>query len=413
MTPRVLRLLTDRFGRGREGIIYPVCCGRRGHPPLLSMRYADPLQQAGCSDSLRTFLSAFPKDETEIDVRDLTVIMDMDTPEEYGLLERFAVILDEKGLRSTGREPSLTVDEALFILAAAGTPANVVEHCRAVAAVGERLAASLEPRLPALDVALVRAGCLLHDLARLQHDHARVAQELFTNFGLPRLAAVIGQHMVIESRFPGAPGVTEEELVYLADKLVAEDEFVGLDERQARALRKARSGVDAAGSVRARIGDARTIAGKVAATLGEPLEAVLGEPLEAVFAETPRDTPHASGGGAPGGAPPGLKIFLVRHAEPVGPVAKRFLGQADPALSARGEEQAQCLGDGLTAMTGGACFDAVYSSDLRRAVRTAEIAVERLRDRGPARTMAPGDRRGSVGRNDLGGGPEGVSGRTP
>jgi putative nucleotidyltransferase with HDIG domain len=374
VTPRVLRMLADHFGRCHQGIIYPVCCGRRGHPPLLSMRYSASLLQADNRDNLQTFLSAFPNDEADLDVRDLTVVMDMDTPEEHRLLERFAGILDGTGTGPTGGEPSLTADEALFILAVTGTPPNVVEHCRAVAAVGETLAKALETRLPALDVALVRAGCLLHDLARLQHDHARLAQELLANFGLPRLGAVVGQHMVIAPHFPRTPGVTEAELVYLADKLVADDEAVGLDQREARALRKVRAGSDAAGRIRARMDDARTIAGKAAA--------VLGRPIEVVLAEIPREKPHASGGAAPddgphGDGPPRLKIFLVRHAEPVGPDGKRFLGQGDPVLAARGEEQAKGLADKLTAMTGGACFDAVYSSDLQRSVRTAEIVAER------------------------------------
>ena len=108
--------------------------------------------------------------------------MDMDTPADYRALRRFAEALDgapralpaaphggpgHTRRRPVAPEPSLTAEEALYLLAASGTPANVVRHCRAVAAVGEALAQALRPHVSPLDVALVRAGCLLHDIARV------------------------------------------------------------------------------------------------------------------------------------------------------------------------------------------------------------------------------------------------------
>lgn len=367
VTPRVLRLVHDFFDQSGKGIVYPSCCGRRGHPPLLSTRYVHALLGADRSNTLQALLSAFSEDEADVDVRDLTVLMDMDTPEEHRILNRFAALLDAadpcrspgRGApRSRGAEPPLTAEEALFILDAVDTPANVVGHCRAVAAVGERLAEALRLRVPALDVALVRAGCLLHDMARLLPDHAVVAQEVLSNLGLPRLGGVVGQHMVITPEPAETPGVTEAEVVYLADKLVAEDELVGLDEREARAFRKMRPGPEAAEGIRARMRDASRIAEKLTTILGRPLDDVLKD----------------DGLGREGAARD-LQILLVRHAESTAPGGRRFLGQADPELGVLGEEQARRLTDALMAMTGGARFDAIYSSDLRRCLRTAEIVA--------------------------------------
>ena len=368
VTPYALTRLLERYAGSSEGVSYPACCGRRGHPPLLAARYIRPLLEAETTDSLATFLSAFAHEATETDVRDLTVLMDMDTPQDLAVMNHLAVILDAAERRLTGNEAlagerapteagaipeelALTDEDAIFLLGAAGTPANVVAHCRAVAAVGEKLAEALRPHIPALDVALVRTGCLVHDIARLERDHAILAQELLTRLGLPRLGAVVGLHMVIAPELPETPGVTEAELVYLADKLVADDRLVGLDEREARAFRKKKPGPEAAARLRARMRAARLIAGKVAAHAGRPLEQILGGP----------------------DADDVMSVFLVRHAEPEGPGGRRFLGQADPPLGAGGEAQAKRLAERLLAMTAGAGFDSVYSSDLRRSVCTAEI----------------------------------------
>ena len=52
------------------------------------------------------------------------------------------------------------------------------------------------------------------------------------------------------------------------------------------------------------------------------------------------------------------------------------MGQADPGLGAVGEEQAKGLANEVMATTAGGCLDVVYSSDLRRCLRTAEIVAE-------------------------------------
>jgi molybdenum cofactor cytidylyltransferase len=371
VTVRVLGLLLQEHERSRADATYPVCCDHRGHPPLLTARLASALLQADREGTLQTFLGGAAAVVAEVDVRDLTVLIDMDTPTEHQMVDRIATILDAAGRGSrfaapdeAPPEPALAADEALFLLAAAGTPENVVAHCRAVAAVGEPLAEALKPHLPALDVALVRAGCLLHDLARLMPNHALLAEELLVNLGLPRLGEVVGEHMVLGSGSLAESGVTEVELVYLADKIVSGDELVGLDERETRAFRKKRPGPEAAERLRARMRDARYIADKVEAVTGRRLDEILA-PQQA-----------AAGPGTPA-AGPVLQVLLVRHARPVGPGGKRFVGHSDLPLAPAGVEQAGRLADRLMKITGGACFNSIYSSDLGRSLQTAEIVAER------------------------------------
>jgi broad specificity phosphatase PhoE len=62
------------------------------------------------------------------------------------------------------------------------------------------------------------------------------------------------------------------------------------------------------------------------------------------------------------------RLFLVRHGESTWNADGRWQGQADPPLSALGERQAEAAVAGFTERP-----DAVWTSDLGRAARTAEI----------------------------------------
>lgn len=67
-------------------------------------------------------------------------------------------------------------------------------------------------------------------------------------------------------------------------------------------------------------------------------------------------------------------LLLVRHGESTWNAARRWAGQADPPLSARGQHQADALGTALI----GAGISRVVASDQCRAIETAILAASHL-----------------------------------
>jgi alpha-ribazole phosphatase/probable phosphoglycerate mutase len=65
-------------------------------------------------------------------------------------------------------------------------------------------------------------------------------------------------------------------------------------------------------------------------------------------------------------------LVFIRHAET--DLAGRFCGHSDPGINARGREQT----DAMISRLQTASFDAVYSSDLRRATETAAVLADAL-----------------------------------
>ncbi len=71
----------------------------------------------------------------------------------------------------------------------------------------------------------------------------------------------------------------------------------------------------------------------------------------------------------PSASPTNHRLLLVRHRQSTWNAERRWASQADPPLSERGEAEAAALGLVLVPLG----FDAIVSSDLSRARRTAEL----------------------------------------
>jgi uncharacterized protein len=128
-----------------------------------------------------------------------------------------------------------TRKECLMLMERYGMLDNIVEHSLKVAKVALFISSELKKRGQAIDVPLVEASSLLHDITkticlRTKQDHTRTGYDLLKGIGYERVGEVVGQHVWLEKR--GDPSfVSEEEIVNYADKRVRHHEIVSLGDR--------------------------------------------------------------------------------------------------------------------------------------------------------------------------------------
>lgn len=66
-----------------------------------------------------------------------------------------------------------------------------------------------------------------------------------------------------------------------------------------------------------------------------------------------------------------MRLYMVRHGESENNLARKYTGWAQVELTQKGREDARLAGERLKGKT----FDRIYSSDLIRAIHTAQIAI--------------------------------------
>jgi putative nucleotidyltransferase with HDIG domain len=215
--PATIKAIAERYASNRPSIVYPVFQGERGHPPLIAHGLFSEIIAGNGEGGLRTLLQRHELKASEVEVFDEGILLDMDTPEDYARLTMLAP-----------RRHVPTAAECGAILAALGIAHPICRHGYAVAAIAEVLTKRLNTQGIIIDPNLVRAACLLHDIAKGKSAHAKVGAAIVADLGFPEVANIIGQHMDID--FDGG-SPREADIVFLADKLVREDRRVPLEER--------------------------------------------------------------------------------------------------------------------------------------------------------------------------------------
>ncbi|MDD4541822.1 MAG: NTP transferase domain-containing protein, partial [Eubacteriales bacterium] len=213
----------ESLKRIKAGVARPVCQGKGGHPVLLDKKHVGSLLAYSGDSGLKGALKSLDEPMIDLEVDDLGVIMNLNTPEDF---ER-ARLYEQKN-QSKKMSASVPTDEEIAELwDRFGTPARVRQHSMAVEAAAAELTAELETAGVELDKILIRAAALLHDLCRTERQHDKVAGSCLREQGYYRVAEIIERH------HDGSweADLDEAGVLYLADKIIMGTARVSVEER--------------------------------------------------------------------------------------------------------------------------------------------------------------------------------------
>ena len=275
--PRTVLDLLEASREESVAVVRPVFAGRPGHPVLLATRLATELLHWTGTGGLRSFLDAGGFSSVDVEVADENVLFDLDTPEDYEELRRR---IRRSGVPSP-RECRVLVSRK-FVL-----EERLIGHVKAVTWIALKLGRALIQAGHPLDLELILAAGLLHDVARDQPIHAEAGARVLREMGYGPVADVIASHMDI-ALGSGIP-IGEKEILYLADKLVLEDRPVTLEERFRAKQERFGENPAAAGAMARRREQAERIWDRLEELLGFSLHALVTKWIEDRHAEKPDD----------------------------------------------------------------------------------------------------------------------------
>ena len=252
-----LETLQKAFFSTEYGIIYPSFQGKRGHPPLISRRYINEVLTWNKPGGMRAMLEQFEHDALEVDVVDQGILLDMDTLEDYHMM-----------LEYCGDIQVPSEEECYAIIKSANTPVKVINHCKQVAQLSCAMGSYLIRSGCPMNLDLIRTAALLHDLAKGELHHAQAGARMLVNY--PEVANIVAEHMDICLN-PDQP-LTEKEIVYLADKLVMEDQIITLQARFSGPLEQHKNDQEVFRKIRQRLSNAERIQTKIEQLIKMPLQ---------------------------------------------------------------------------------------------------------------------------------------------
>lgn len=179
-------------------------------------------------------------------------------------------------MREGMAEMSITKEEQQRLFEEYETPPHIRAHCDEVARVSVLIAQALNEKGYHLSVEMLRGAASVHDVVRLREDHDFEAARILRERAHEEEAELVRQHMTYFP-FRTVEAFREQDVLCLADRLVREDAYVGLECRMRYLMEK--PGETPART--ARIMEAKAQTQEVIAAL----EAVIGQTLDALCAK--------------------------------------------------------------------------------------------------------------------------------
>jgi molybdenum cofactor cytidylyltransferase len=260
---KTIQNLMDYFKKNDDkDIVYPSFNGMRGHPPLISTKFNREILFSNPPHGLRSILNRHEKRAMDVSVVDHGILLDMDTPEDYRRLQEYIEYF-----------PYLDEEECMAIYSQLNSSDKIIQHGKMVAILAECIAIALNKKGYALKIPLLKSAAFLHDIGKGKHHHAKIGAQIMKEYGYEEIADIIACHMDI--RVEQITEISEKEVVYLADKLIKEDQFVGIEARFKGSIERFAQEPKILQSVLERLKSAHSIQIKIEEVIGMPIKTFL------------------------------------------------------------------------------------------------------------------------------------------
>ena len=174
------------------------------------------------------------------------------------------------------KKKRITKDEVNKLYLEYNTPAHVKAHCRAVAETALKLGETLNKHGYSLDLSLIEGAGLAHDVARTSDEHWKIGADALDSLGYHDEADIIRVHMFY-SPFNPVDKLNECDMVCLADRLVKEDKYVGLDERIKYILNKAPDKPEVVANILVRKAETEKLLSDIAGVIGQTVDSLFSD----------------------------------------------------------------------------------------------------------------------------------------
>lgn len=232
--PSTISQLVQAFKDSKKPVLVPRFNDRGGHPLIISASLRDSLMYWEGDYGLRGWLSRIKGRVDYISVPDRAINLDLDTPSQY----RYALeILPNRHIPDT-QECKILLNNVLSL------DRDIIKHSETVAFLACYLSSivlnkskknSISGYKICIDLQLLAASCLLHDICKGLSDHGGKAAVYLKSLGFHEVAEVVTTHM----NYQASPGLLNEKaLLYWADKMVQGTSFIDPSIRFSRKLKK-------------------------------------------------------------------------------------------------------------------------------------------------------------------------------
>lgn len=170
-------------------------------------------------------------------------------------------------------------EECMSLLKEFNTPAHVIRHCMMVTETALRIGRAMNDKGCHLDLDLIQGAGLIHDIARVEDKHWEIGADIASKLGYEQEAEIIRVHMHYNCD-PNQKEIKEMDLICLADRMVKEDEYVGLEKRMQYILDKFKGNQEAVERISERIKDNKAMILRIEKFLGVSIDSLMiGNPI--------------------------------------------------------------------------------------------------------------------------------------